>query len=238
MKKILAVLAMLAAASAQATIYTDSTTDLHNGTPSGDNFSSFSHLNFDQVEISNDATTIYFAISVVQNPITSPTDWGNYMIGLDTTAGGDTAMGNNNTNDLANGNGWDRPINMPAGMDYWIGSWVNGGGGAQLWAYTGSWNISGTATPTVGTDLLIQVSLAALGLNIGDTFTFDVYSSGGGGGDSAVDALSVGTPAITTWGGPFSTTSPLSYTVVPEPSTMALIAIAGGLLAARRMRRS
>ena len=226
MKKILAMLAMLAAAaSVNATTYTDSAGDIDPGISNGGG-----SLDILSVDVYNDATTVYFAITAAQNPINSPVDWGNFMVGIDSAAGGDTA---------ATGNGWARPINMPSGMDYWIGSWVNGGGGGQVWTYTGaSWSGPANFAPTVGATLILPVPLASLGLSVGNSFNFDVYTSGGGGTDSAVDALSVGTVAITSWNGPFSTTSPLSYTVVPEPSTMALIAIAGGLLAARRMRRS
>ena len=229
MKKIIALLAIALAVQVRADVYNDATGDL-DGAP-GDDFSGFTHLDINQVTISNDLSNIYFAITTVQNPINSPTDWGNYMIGIDSVAGGDTA---------ANGNGWARPINMSAGMDYWIGSWVNTGGGAQLWNYTGAtWNGPVAATHSLGAGINITIPLASLGLSVGNTFAFDVYSSGGGGGDSAVDALSSATPSITSWGGPFTTgAGALQYTVVPEPSTMALIGIAGALLAARRMRRS
>ncbi|MFM8818595.1 MAG: hypothetical protein ACKOHI_12125, partial [Phycisphaerales bacterium] len=47
----------------------------------------------------------------------------------------------------ANGNGWGRPISMnsPIGaMNYWLGSWVDGGGGAELRSFGGSgWNLDG-----------------------------------------------------------------------------------------------
>lgn len=229
MKKIIALLAIALAVQVRADVYNDATGDLDSTLP--DDFSGFAHLDINQVTVSNDLSNIYFAITTVQSPINSPTDWGKYMIGIDSAVGGDTS---------ANGNGTARPISMSAGMDFWIDSWVDGPGGAVLHSYSGAtWSSLGGQTYTIGAGINITVPLASLGLSVGNTFAFDVYSSGGGGGDSAVDALSSATPSITTWGGPFATgAGALQYTVVPEPSTLALIGIAGALVAARRMRRS
>jgi hypothetical protein len=83
--------------------------------------------------------------------------------------------------------------------------------------------------------------------NIGSpsgTWYFDVYSSGDGGGDSAVDALSNPNVAITTWAGPYtSSQNPpgTGISVVPEPSTYALLTLGalalGGYAARRRARK-
>lgn len=235
MKKIALGLFSLMIASSLAlaapVVYNDATSDL-DGAP-GDDFSGFTHLDISSVTIDNDAVNLYITLAVVQDPITSPNDWGNYMIGFDTTAGGDTS---------ANGNGWSRPISMSSGgMDYWLGSWVNGGGGHQVWTYSGSWSEqpgSPRAVTILDNTVSYTVPLIDLGLSVNDTFFFDVYSSGGGGGDSAVDALSVGTPSITSWGGPYDTgANSLSYTVVPEPSSLALLGAAGLLAMVRRFRR-
>ena len=69
--------------------------------------------------------------------------------------------------------------------------------------------------------------MAALGLNVGDSFTFDAYSSGGGGGDGAIDALSSSSPSVANWSDTFTTTSGFSYTIVPAPGALALLAVAG-----------
>lgn len=228
MKRIASLLASLTLAGAvHADIYSDATGDLHNGVPSGDNFSAFTHLDIRQVEVTNDLSTITFTISVQQNPITSPNDWGNYMIGINSVAGGDSS-----------GNGWGRPISLN-GMDYWLGSWVNFGGGAQHWEWNGSsWNTIAAPTFTSsGDSVSLTVPLASLGVGVGDTILFDVYTSGSGGGDSAVDALSAASPSITTWDGPFNSGDGLSYTIVPEPSTIALIGLAGALVGIRALRR-
>jgi hypothetical protein len=110
-------------------------------------------------------------------------------------------------------NAWGRPILMNVatngttyGMTHWIGSWVNGGGGSQLWTY-GTTNWSGPASlsayaivATNQSTISYSVSKTSLGVTTGDTLYFDAYSSGGGGGDSAVDALANPSTSITSWG--------------------------------------
>jgi hypothetical protein len=128
-------------------------------------------------------------------------------------------------------------------MDFWVGSWVDGGGGAQLWSYTtGSWNgpaAPGGFTLAAGAQSTITytLSLASLGLNNGDTFFFDAYSSGGGNGDGAIDALANPNVTITSWGGSYTSTGAniFSYTVVPAPGALALLGVAG-LIGARKRR--
>jgi hypothetical protein len=223
---ILIVFAWLAAAaiSIGATIYNDATGDLHNGVPVGDNFSGFPHLDIVSVEVSNSASDITFTVMLNANIATAGgTDWGKYIVGIDSVGSdpGDSA-----------GNPWGpRPINMPSGIDYWIGSWADGGGGHQVWNYNasnpGTWS---NPAGSEGVDLSaassgkvsITASLAELGLGLGDTIAFDVYSSGGGGGDSAIDALSSATPSVTSWGQQFVSVPTAIYTVIPEPATLVL----------------
>ncbi|MGA0846924.1 MAG: hypothetical protein ACO3RV_10300, partial [Luteolibacter sp.] len=45
----------------------------------------------------------------------------------------------------------------------------------------------------------------------GQSFAFDVYTSGGGGGDGAVDALSASDTSISNWGDSFTTSEPLIF---------------------------
>ena len=215
--------------------YNDATGDL------GATFSSFSHLDIASVEVTNTATDIAFTFTLVGDIIA--TNWGKYMIGIDTGAGGDTA-----------GNGWGRPITMnPAGMDYWIGTWVDGTppNGAEQWTWGGAaWSVTeatyNTAPNndiTMGTTQFtatVTVPLANLGLNIGDTLNFDAYSSGGGATDGAVDALSSSTPSIADWGNAFNSpgdTGLRSYTVVPEPTTFGLIGVGAVAFGLARWRR-
>jgi hypothetical protein len=208
------------------------------------------------MEVTNNATDITFTLSVNGNITT--TDWGNFMIGIST---GSTAS----TNTC---NGWARPIqlNSPVGgMDYWVGSWVNGTNNvfnrAQLWTYSpgagggtgGNW--SGPA-PLVGyglapgatSTITYALSLASLGLAINDVFYFDAYSTGGGPDDSAVDALANPSVSITSWGQTYTSSTTgdgglglNSYQVVPEPSTVTLLVLSAlgvaGYAARRRARK-
>jgi len=201
------------------------------------------------MEVTNSATDITFTLTVNGN--ISTTDWGNFMIGIATGGTGSTT-----------GNGWARPINLSSpvgGMDTWIGSWVNSGGGAQLWSYVGGTNGGGTGgawnqltnnvpgfstSPGVTSTLTYTASLASLGLAINDVFYFDAYSSGASGGDGAADALANPNVSITGWGDTYtsSTTGDSgpglnSYQVVPEPSTVALLTLSALGVAGYAVRR-
>jgi hypothetical protein len=184
---------------------------------------SFPHLDVSSVQVSNTSTDLVFKLNLNGDPVA--TDWGKYMVGIDSTAGGDTA-----------GNGWGRPISMSSGMDFWLGSWVDGGNGMELRNWDGAaWQLQAASynanlpTPTKDTSsVTLTVPLAYLGLSAGSTFTFDVYSSGGGGGDSAVDAAGNLAVSIANWGDAYNSgTNVLSYTVVPEPASVTLLGLAG-----------
>ena len=196
-----------------------------------------------EMEVSHTATDIMFKLTLNGN--VSTTDWGQFMIGFST---GSTATTNT-------GNGWARPIQLNSplgGMDYWIGSWVNAGGGSQLWSYDGaSWTNNGATasfsiTPDLTSTIDYTLSLASLGISAGDTFYFDAYSSGGGGGDSAVDALANPNVSITSWSGPYTSQTTgtggpglnkYTVTAIPEPATVILFGIGGiGAWLVRRNR--
>jgi len=215
-------------AQAQVTTYTDAANDIGTGIATGGGT-----LDILGMEVSNTMTDIVFRLTVAGNVGPGGTDWGKFMIGIST--GGMPA---------SNGNGWGRPINMNAptgGMNYWIGSWVDSGGGTQLWNYTGSaWSSSGGIAGYTfsGSTLTYTTSLASLGLSVGNTFYFDAYSSGGANGDSAIDALANPNVSVSDWGVPYTSggSNPIySYTVVPAPGAVALLGLAG--LMARRRRR-
>jgi hypothetical protein len=218
--------------SAGAATYPDST---------GENFTAAGGgiLDITSVEVNNTATDLIFKINLAGDPV--GTDWGKYMIGIDSTVGGDTA-----------GNGWGRPISMPSGMDYWAGSWVDSGNGVQVHKYTGAWSQIGGAGPFAGgpavpglaiakdiSSVTITAPLSLLGLAPGNSFHFDVYTSGGGGGDSAVDALANPAQTINDWGVPYASQTTVLYTIseVPEPAACTLLGLAS-LVLIRMVRRN
>lgn len=237
MSKLERILMALIAASGltvHAATFTDATGDIDAGISDGGGT-----LDIVSMEVANTLSDITFTLTLNGN-ITA-TDWGNFMIGIAT---GDSAG-------TASGNGWARPINLdgPTGdMNYWIGSWVNGGGGAQLWSYSGAaWTEQTGSVPAVSlTDgvqstIGLTASLSSLGLTVGSTIYFDAYSSGSGPTDSAVDALSNPNVAITGWADTYTsdgTTGLSSYTVVPEPGTMAMMGLGFAALGALRRRRN
>lgn len=199
----------------------------------GEEFSGNNHLDFRSVEVTNDASDITFKLNLVGNPIT--TNWGKYMIGIDSVAGGATS-----------GNGWGRPISMSGGMDYWIGSWADSGTGQEVYHYNGSAWIKDRTTydgavrlelPQVTSDsITLTVPLSLLNLQNGDTIQFDAYSAGGGGTDSANDASSNPNRSTTDWPGPYDSGSIVStyQVVVPEPASLALLGLGAIALLPRR----
>ena len=223
---ILAVLAL----NAQAANYNDSTGETIFG----------GILDINSVEVNNTATDLIFKINLVGDPV--GTDWGKYMIGLDTTAGGDTV-----------GNGWGRPIGMSSGMDYWAGSWVDSGNGVQIHQYTGAWAQIGASGPFAGGPavpglsitkgafyLEITTPMSLIGVGPGSTICFDVYTSGGNASDGAIDALGNPLQTIANWGDPYNSGSQYAtYTIpaVPEPTALALLGIGASLIIGRIRRR-
>lgn len=200
----------------------------------GENFDGFAHMDIASVEVTDNGTDITFKITL-SGSLASPNDWGKYVIGIDT---------NPATGDFGApvGNPWGRNINMADGMDAWIGSWADSGGGFQAWTYSsGSWNLNHSGTPVLsGNMTTITTSLASLGLSQNQTIQFDVYTTGGFGGDSANDAAANPNQTTTGWSGPYTTPSGrgLFYTTTPEPASVMLVGLAMvGLLGYGRRRR-
>lgn len=215
---------LFAAGTAPAAVYTDATGEQFNPGET--------HLDISSVEVTNDLSNLQFEIGLVGNP-TSP-NWGKYMIGIDSVPGGTST------------NGWGRPISM-TGMDYWIGSWMDTTPpGAEVWQFGENWAKAGTtygegaplvAPTTDGNAITLTVPLALLGLEPGETFTFDVYTSGGGGGDSAIDASSNPNRAASDWSVAYASGDNIStYQVVPEPAALGVLALGGLALLARRRK--
>lgn len=226
MKNVLmaAAIASLAGA-ASADVYADSVGDINAGT-----FGDFTHLDIAQVEVTNDATWLYFDITVAA----MSADWGKYLVGIDTGLAG------------SSDGAWPRNIDWGGNIDHFVGSWADSGTGAEVHAFSGAWGLL-DATYAAGTDIMssgadhginihrIAVSLSSLGLSVGDSFNFDVATSGGGDSDPGVDHLSLAGEATPDWGTGSASGALLSYTVVPTPSSLALFGL-GGLVAGRRRR--
>ena len=229
---LLAGVALQAHAAPGVTTFNDAINDIDPGIATGGGT-----LDLVKMEVSNTASDVMFKLTVNGN--IGSTDWGKFMIGI----------ANNKGYGTSSSDGWARPITMSAngGMTNWIGSWVDGGGGAENRSNQTSWGLTGATyngnfggfslSAGAQSTITFTVSIASLGMSIGDTFSFDAYSSGGGSGDSAVDALANPNVAITSWGQPYDSgaSNSFSYTLsaVPAPGAIALIGVAG-LLGRRR----
>jgi len=230
---LLAGVALQAQAAPGVTTFNDAINDIDPGISTGSGT-----LDLVKMEVSNTDSDVMFKLTVNGN--IGSTDWGKFMIGI----------ANNKGYGTGSSDGWGRPITMSAngGMTNWIGSWVDGGGGAENRSNQTSWGLTGATyngnfggfslSAGAQSTITFTVAIASLGMSIGDTFSFDAYSSGGGNGDSAVDALANPNVAITSWGQPYDSgaSNSFSYTLsaVPAPGAIALIGVAG--LMGRRRR--
>ena len=226
--------------SFSAQTYTDSSSDIGAVGDAGGT------ANFLSAEVSDTSTDLIFKLNL--NGSVATTNWAKFMIGISTSPTGNTSTGN----------GWSRPIrvNSPnGGINFWIGSWVDSGGGTELYGCNPSptpvWSLLGASynsnLPNVnlsaGNSLIYTISRAALGLTSTSDVTiyFDAFSSGGGGGDGAIDALSTSSVSMANWGDTTTISSPLSYTVsgIPEPSSSLLMGLGlAGLAVLRRARKN
>jgi hypothetical protein len=229
---LLAGVALQAHAAPGVTTFNDAINDIDPGISTGSGT-----LDLVKMEVSNTDSDVMFRLTVNGN--IGSTDWGKFMIGI----------ANNKGYGTSSSDGWGRPITMSAngGMTNWIGSWVDGGGGAENRSNQTSWGLTGATyngnfggfslSAGAQSTITFTVAIASLGMSIGDTFSFDAYSSGGGNGDSAVDALANPNVAITSWGQPYDSgaSNSFSYTLsaVPAPGAIALMGVAG-LLGRRR----
>lgn len=238
-RAILAGVVLAAGASvASADVYADNTGNHLAGGDLHDFFQSqgFDHLDIASVEVTNDSQYLYFNITTVG--LVSDTNWGKYIVGIDTGVN----AGDNSTDPGS----WNRNVDWGRGITHFLGTWADDGGalqfGGEIRAFDGAnWNLLGATwngdsniSGTSAAGQMIQVEFAALGLSIGDTFEFDVFSSGGGA-DPGVDHLSRSDFATDGWGTQSIAGDFLSYTLVPSPSGLALLGL-GGLAAARRRR--
>lgn len=229
-RNLLAVSALtIIAGSASAATFTDSAGDEFTGAGGG-------ILDILSLDVNNDATSISFKFTLAGD--IAATNWGKYMVIIDSTAGGDPA-----------GNGWGRPITMSSGADLWLGGWADGGPGDGLenrgwdgaaWQLNGAtYNATPGLTVTKTTNsITFSVLLADLGLVPGQTIFFDGFSSGGGDGDGAIDSVANPDFTVFGWGDAYNVgggNPVLTYQLVPTPG-FAGLAGAAGLVALRRRR--
>ena len=227
--------ALVAVTQAKADVYTDAVGDISPSIFSGNGV-----LDITGMEVTNTATDLVFKLSVNGNVAT--TDWGKFMVGIGRVGGSGTTSGN----------GWGRPINMSTpsgGMTNWLGGWTDSGGGAESYVYGGSsWSLVGATwagslpgsfSISAGSisSVTWTISMASMGLSVGDTFYFDAYTSGGGGGDGAIDALANPNVTVSGWTDSYTSSQGsglYSYTVVPAPGALALLGLAGAAGSRRR----
>lgn len=175
------------------------------------------HLDIASVEVNHTATDISFTINLAGNPIA--VNWGQYNIGINRIPGGATS-GTVPPN---------RPITISSGMDYWIRSWDTGtetyhwqSAGSSWVMDNATWNPPSAIQPPVKTasSVSLTTTLASLGLAVGDTFAFDVYTSGGTGTDSAVDALAnpLPTGASGNWVSPYDSAANVYQYTLTNPA--------------------
>lgn len=85
--------------------------------------------------------------------------------------------------------------------------------------------------------MTLTTTLSSLGLSVGNSFDFDIWSAGGTPSDGAFDVAANSSPAP--FGENFSSaydagSNVFTYTVVPEPTTAALGLLASAILIGRR----
>ena len=237
----------LCVGAARADVYTDAADENAFGGP---------EVDIRNVTITNDLANITFLIEADPASNFTTNRFANYEIGIQVGggAGGQTAInGTFGTGNPAAGNPYGNSVGISSGMNFFIGSFLAGtgfDGGAELFSYdsVGGWTKIGPTSITTQTANSTQFTfpLSALGLDPGESFTFDVWTSFGSP-QSAYDALSKATDA-TAPGTPFAPVTPYDaataanstfasqiYTVVPEPATIGLLGVTlCGLLLRRR----
>jgi hypothetical protein len=242
MKKIIFGFVVLGAvASANATLFNDSSATPDHWSGAAGDFAANRHLDIVSVDVTNTATDISFKFNLSGDPVA--TNWGKYLVTMRDTSS--LPANRDNTQGVtANGTGannaWSRNATLVGGSTAHIGSWVDQASpitNVQAFTYApaSGWTQNAFVSNVVtANSVTLTVSLASLGLSLGKSIVFDAYTTGGGNGDTANDSLTgVGTPAA--WNENVNMTG-RTYAVVPEPASMAALGM--GALALLRRRRA
>jgi len=233
---------------ALATVYTDALNDNYGGP----------EVDISSVSVTNDASNIYFQINLNPTASIGPSanHYADYEIGIQSGPGGQTLINGTYGTAPGDGNPYGNAVGISTGENYFIGTFLAGptySGGAQLysfnsgtgWSQVGS-NATVNQTNTVTPEMDFSFPLSALGLSVGSSFNFDVWTTFGSP-QAAYDALdNVGTgsanapyTAGTTYdsatapGSAFASTI-YTVTAVPEPASLGLLCLSGLALGARR----
>ncbi len=219
MKIIACCVAALVATPAFASLYTDAEGDIATGN---------ANLDITGMEITDNGTDLVVRMTVSA----LDADWGKYLFYMDAWDGG---SGDND-------NPWGRNIGGLGGMDIFVGSWIDSGGGALGYEYgDGGWgdlpfSVSVWADWDNNTvqwnffDLVAGLSAAGI-----TGFDFEAATTGGNGGDPAIDLI--GAEGVQPgWGQGSTSIDRLRYdfSTIPAPGALALLGLAG--LAGRRRR--
>jgi hypothetical protein len=193
-------------------IYTD---------PIGDIATGNANLDITQVEVTNDASNVYLTLTVDS----LDGDWGKYLLFFDMLEGG---SGDND-------NPWGRDIGGLSGTDYFVGSWLDGGGGTAGSVYNTGSGWADNVNPGMTVDWAsnsISFTFEDMVTNFTNDgisgFNFEVATTGGNWGDPAIDLLG-GEGTQPGWGGGSTSTDWMHYefSTIPAPGVLALFAIAG-----------
>ncbi len=219
MKILARCIAAVAAGPAFGTVYGDAEGDIATGNP---------NLDITAMEITDNGTDL-----VVRMTVSSlDSDWGKYLFFVDGWEGG---SGDND-------NPWGRDIAGLGGMDIFVGAWIDCVGGTLGYEYgDGGWGELPFAvsvwvdweSDTIQWNFYDLVAgLSSVGIT---GFDFEAATTGGNGGDPAIDLI--GLEGIQPgWGQGSTSIDRLHYdfSTIPAPSAVALLGLAG---LGRRRRR-
>jgi hypothetical protein len=198
---------MAASTSLAAVVYDDPTGDIATGNP---------NLDITSVTVSDNGHDLGFTITVDN----LDADWGKYMLFIDYQDGG---SGDND-------NPWSRNVGGLEGMDFFSGMWLDGGGGASAYGYSGGWydmyttNIDIDWATNSITFTMMDVVTSWMDQGVTE-ISFEVGTTGGGTGDPAIDLLGA-EPVQPGWGGSSQSIDRMVYQL-PAPGALALLGLAG-----------